>query len=141
LVNAAKLATLGRLVAGIAHELNTPIGALHSNHDTIKRALGRLQDILADEVVDEYEIAEVRRIVQALAGALRVNDLAIERTRGLVSSLRSFGRPDQAAIDTVDIHESIDAALAILGHELRGRIEVVRDYGAVPPIECYPQQL
>lgn len=140
-VNSAKLATLGMLVAGVAHELNTPMGALNSNHDTLKRALQRLQDILADEVVEPSELDEVRRVVAAVAGVLRVNDLAIERMRGLVASLRSFGRPDQAQLDRVDLHETLDAALALLRHELKDRIDVRREYGDLPLLYCYPQQL
>lgn len=140
-VNSAKLATLGMLVAGVAHELNTPMGALNSNHDTLKRALQRLQDILADEVVEPSELDEVRRVVAAVAGVLRVNDLAIERMRGLVASLRSFGRPDQAQLDRVDLHETLDAALALLRHEMKDRVQVQRDYGELPLLHCYPQQL
>jgi signal transduction histidine kinase len=141
LVNAAKMATLGSLVAGVAHELNTPLGALNSNHDVLKRALERLHAILADEVVEPHELDEVRRIVAALDGIMRVNDLAVERLVTLVASLRRFGRPDLADIDTVDVRESIDSALAILGHELRGGIEVVREYDEVAPIECYAQEI
>jgi len=140
-VNAARLATLGTLVAGVAHELNTPLGAINSNHDVLRRALGRLQNILADDVVDETELAEVRRIVRALDDIMVVNDLAVDRLNQLVSSLRSFGRPDRAERDFVDIHEGIESAIAILGHELKGRIEVVRDYGDLPVIECFPNEL
>jgi two-component system NtrC family sensor kinase len=139
-VSSAKLITLGRLLAGVAHELNTPMGALNSNHDTIKRALGRLQSILADEVVEPAELDEVRRVVSALAGVLRVNDMAIERMRSLVTSLRSFGRTDQAQ-EPVDLHETLEGALALLRHEMGDRIDVRRDFGRLPAIEGYPQQL
>lgn len=140
-VNVARLATLGLLLAGVAHEVNTPIGALASNHDVLKRALEKLQDILADEVVDESELVEVRRIVRALAGIMRVNDLAIERVVGLVASLRTFGRLDRSEVDRVDLHEGIDTTLVLLRHRLEDRIVIQRDFGQLPMVECYPQQL
>lgn len=140
-VNSAKLATLGMLVAGVAHEVNTPLGALASNHDVIKRAMGKLQDILADEVVDETELAEVRRIVRALDGILKVNDLAVKRVLELVGSLRSFGRLDRSETDRLDLHEGIDNALVLLGHRLENRIRIEKEYGDLPLVECFPQQI
>ncbi|MGH7504422.1 MAG: sensor histidine kinase, partial [Longimicrobiales bacterium] len=70
-----------------------------------------------------------------------VNDLAVGRVMELVKGLRSFGRPDRADIAHVDLHEGIDAAVTLLRHEMRDRIDVIRDYGRVPEIECYPHQL
>jgi signal transduction histidine kinase len=141
LIGAAKMATLGSLVAGIAHELNTPMGALNSNHDVLRRALDKLQTILADEVVDASELQEVRRIVRALDGVMKVNDMAVERMVKLVASLRSFGRPDRSERDQIDLHESIDSTLAIIAHQLRDRVNVVREYGELPQVECYAQQV
>lgn len=140
IVNQAKLATLGMMVAGIAHEVNTPLGAINSNHDTLRRALNKLQEILADEVVEPHELDEVRRIVKAVDGILRVNDIAVERMTRLVGSLRTFGRLDRAQVDWADPHEGIDATLAILGHEAR-QVTVDRQYGDLPRVRCHPDRL
>jgi two-component system, NtrC family, sensor kinase len=139
-VNQAKLAALGMLVAGVAHEVNTPLGALNSNHDVLRRAIGRLQAILEDEVVEPHELVEVRRIVKALGGILRVNDLAMERMTSIVNSLRTFGRLDRSEFDWADLHEGIDATFAILAHETRN-VNVVRDYGELPRVHCQPDRL
>lgn len=138
---AANLQTLGMLVAGIAHELNTPLGALQSNHDVLNRALARLSTILEDDRVDENELAEVRRVFRAVGEIARVNTLAVERMGQIVTGLRSFGRLDRAEIDTVDIHEGLESTLALLRHEMGGRVELLRDYGSLPAVECYPHQL
>jgi two-component system, NtrC family, sensor kinase len=140
LVSQARLATLGMLVAGLAHEINTPLGALNSNHDVLRRALNKLQEILADEVVEPHELDEVRRIVRAVDGILQVNDMAVERMTGLVRSLRDFGRIDGADVAFTDLHEGIDGTLAILAHQLR-HVRVTRDYGELPSVECQPQQI
>ncbi len=130
-------ATLGALVAGIAHELNTPLGAIHANHDIIKRALLKLRDILADEVVTPDELVEVRRVVRAMRTVLRTNGVAVERMVGLVRNLRNFGKPNPAEIRAVDLHEELDGTLALLSSPLQG-VGVTRDYGDMPPVVCHP---
>jgi two-component system, NtrC family, sensor kinase len=140
LVNQARLATLGMLVAGFAHEINTPLGALSSNHDVLQRALGKLQQILEDEVVEPHELDEVRRVVRAVNGILEVNDLAMHRMTQLVRNLRNFGRLDRADVDWADLAEGIDSTLAILAHELRP-LHVVREIGLLPRVHCHPDRL
>lgn len=141
LVSSARLASLGDLIRGVAHEINTPLGALASNYDVTRRALARLQVILEDEVVDEEELGEVRRIVKAVDGVEATNAMAVERMESLVRSLRTFGRPDRSEIDFVDLHEALDSTLRIAGHRLSGRIQVVKDFGDLPPVQCWPTQV
>lgn len=140
-VNNARLASLGGLIAGVAHEMNTPLGSLHSGHDTFQRALARLQEILADERVDPEELEEVRRIVRAVDTIARTQDLAFDRLSRIVGELRNFGRPDGAEVSVVDVHDGLESTLTILAHELEGRVTVDRDYGDLPAVECHPHRL
>lgn len=141
LVRSAQLATLGHLVRGVAHEINTPLGALASNHDTTRRALGKLQVILEDEVVTEDELVEVRRIVRAITAVEETNVMAVDRMKHVVSSLRTFGRPDRSEIDRVDLAEAVRRTLELLKHELGAGIEIECDLGHLPLVECYAQQV
>ncbi len=141
LVSSAKLATLGDLIRGVAHEINTPLGALASNYDVTRRALERLQVILEDEVVDPDELVEVRKIVKAVDGVQATNAMAVERMEKLVASLRTFGRPDRAEVDRVDLHEALESTLRLVNHELAGRIRVEKELGELPLVECYGHQV
>ncbi len=141
LVRSAQLATLGNLVRGVAHEINTPLGALASNHDTTRRALEKLQRILDDEVVTPDELVEVRRIVHAVTAVEETNVMAVERMKHVVSSLKTFGRPDRAEIDRVDLSDAIRGTLDLAKHELGPAIVVETEFGETPPVICYAQQI
>lgn len=141
LVRSTQLATLGNLVRGVAHEINTPLGALASNHDTTRRALEKLQRILDDEVVTPDELVEVRRIVHAVTAVEKTNVMAVERMKHVVSALRTFGRPDRAEIDSIDLAEAIRGTLQLVKHELGDSIVVVTDFGEAPHVVCYAQQM
>jgi signal transduction histidine kinase len=143
LVMQEKMASLGNLVAGVAHEINNPIGAVKSAADTSSRSIDLVCRAL-DEGVDLDEIKEGKRFQTALQILKNNNDVTLtasERIAGIVKSLRNFARLDEAEFQEADIHEGIDSTLTLLHHGIKNRIAVTKNYGEVPRIPCYPNQL
>ncbi|MFC1573854.1 PAS domain S-box protein [Candidatus Latescibacterota bacterium] len=143
LVQSEKMAALGNLVAGVAHEINTPLGALKSNNDIVMRSIARMKTILADTISPEEE-PDNPQLVKLFGSIDKLNEVsktASDRIVKIVNSLRTFARLDKADMDTVDIHEGIDSTLTLVHHELKNRIEVHKEYGELPRISCYPNQL
>jgi two-component system, NtrC family, sensor kinase len=138
-----KMASLGMLVAGIAHEINTPIGAISSMHDTLIKAIEKMRGLLASEVGDA--LTQNPKIVQTLKiieDSNRVISDGSSRVMGIVRRLRSFARLDEADLKDADVNEGIVDTLGLIGHELkRGNITVVKNLGSIPRIACYPGRL
>jgi two-component system, NtrC family, sensor kinase len=136
LIQSEKMAALGLLVAGVAHEINTPMGAIHSNNDIMTRAVGKVRKLL-EPAPDK----EVRRLLDILGEICRNNEIATERIMNIVRSLKNFARLDEAERKKVNIHEGIESTLSLLRHQLKNRIRIVKCFGDIPEIECYPNEL
>jgi len=156
LVQGEKMSALGQLVAGIAHEINNPINFVHGN---LNHATEYVKELLA--FVELYQqqppapIAEVQQLAQDIDLEFLRTDLikliasmriGTDRIRDLVISLRNFSRLDEADCKPANLHDGIDSTIVILQHRLKAQpnfpeIQIIRDYGALPDVECYPSQL
>ena len=150
LIQSEKMASLGQLVAGIAHELNNPINFIYSNMDHLEDYVNRIKKMLAvydqarycdpeeaDFILRSREELEIDFILEDLDKLIRAFYDGAERTKGIVLNLKSFSRLDGEDPAKVDIHECIENTLGLLTNIYKHRIRLHKAYGNVPPIEGY----
>ncbi len=156
LIQAEKMSSLGQMVAGIAHEINNPVGFIYAN---VTPAAEYAQDLLnlvelyqqhypnpVSKIAEQLEIVEPDFIKEDFPKLLASIEEGADRITQIVGSLRNFSRLDEARSKQVDIHEGIENALFILQHRLkpqsrRSEIQVMKEYGQLPRVQCYPGEL
>jgi signal transduction histidine kinase len=131
-----KMASLGKLVAGIAHEVNNPIGAVNSASDVVDRALAKIRN---DDNLKKFP--RLHDVLKVIAQNSEIIKTGSARVVKLVQSLKNFARLDEAEFQEADIHEGLESTLTLVFHELKNKVTVVRDYGDIPPIQCFPNEL
>jgi signal transduction histidine kinase len=143
LYQADKMASLGKLTAGIAHEINTPVGVINSNVDVVFRCIEKLEAEIekSQHSGTPQNVEEQRKYLQILKKNNRTFMSATERVTKILRSLKNFIRMDEAEYQEADIHEGIDSTVTLLEKEIDDRIEVVKEYGEIPRIGCYPGEL
>ncbi len=156
LVQTEKMSSLGRLVAGVAHEINNPVNFISGNVEYASNHFQDLFDLLrlyqteysspTPEIEAAIEDIDLDFIAEDLPKLLKSMKVGSERLREIVLSLRNFSRLDESKVKEVDIHTGIESTLMILENRLktqpaRPEIRVTKDYGNLPVIECYAGQL
>ena len=142
LAQSERIASLGMIVAGVSHEINTPLGAVMSMHDTLIRAIekikGFVKSSLSSKKTDKDDIQEMFDIVD---DANKVINEGTLRVKQIVKELKTFARLDEADLQSVDVNECLEETIKLFEHELKDKVKLIKNFSDLPEIACYPAKL
>jgi signal transduction histidine kinase len=157
LIQSEKMASMGQLVAGVAHELNNPISFIYANMKELENYISAIEEVLQvllgnlnkvelqqqlpkkiAQLQEKYDLQFIQKDVHAL-----INESAEggRRVKEIVQNLRNFSRLDEGDVKSVDLHEGLNSTLLLLNNEIKNRIEIIKEFGELPKVECHPGQI
>ena len=137
LVQSEKMAALGLLVAGVAHEINNPVSFAKASLSNLRRSFEQAKKLLQENQTSQL----VGGRVEEIEGAIDIIKTGLERTEAIVNDLKNFVRKDQPHFRPTDLHQGLDSTLTLLGHELGGTVKIEREYGQLDPVDSIPGQI
>src|SRR5579884_691869 len=139
LAEAHRMASLGRLSAGIVHEIKTPIGSIFSNNEVIIRTMDKIKTLLEGARQDSAPPPEkALEMLDIIAGLAAVDKIACERISGIVRSLKTFARVNESDLLKADVNDLLANTIKLTATLFRRRIGFETDFGELPEVECFP---
>lgn len=129
LINSEKMASLGQLIASVAHEINTPLASISANNEILKKLFNSTKENIDEDLIETFE------------DVLSIDFEAIKRITNLVQSLKRFVRLDETVLQKANINKELDLTLEILRHKTKKGIEIIKNYSDIEEVECYPNML
>lgn len=156
LIQAEKVATLGQMTAGIAHEVNNPIHFIAGNLNFVEQYFQEIVDLLnlyqkhlpdpPAEIQNAIKKSDLSYLLKDLSKIIQSMQMGTDRVTEIVSSLNKFSRNAEAGKTVANLHEGLESTLLILGHRFKANahrpaIQLIKEYGELPPMDCYPGEL
>ena len=139
LAEAHRLASLGRLSAGIVHEIKTPIGSIFSNNDVVIRSVEKIKALLvAAQAAGAPPPQKAIDMLDVVAGLGAVDKIACERISGIIRSLKTFARVNESELLKADVNDMLCNTIKLASTVFRDRIQIDTEFGDIPQVECYP---
>jgi signal transduction histidine kinase len=141
LVHSEKMAAMGLLVAGVAHEVNNPVSFAKGSLSNLRRYLLQVRQALEKQPETREVLIQFNNLVQDIEQSLSIVKAGLDRTEGIVTDLKAFARKDEQNFKRVDIHDGLEATIKLIRHELGDRITLHREYGFRGEVEIIPGQI
>ncbi len=164
LIQSEKMASLGQMVAGVAHEINTPLAYCHSNIEVVREQLpeinllfkefGKIPNLIGASATEQEVLKEQWATMNALFASIEQEGIleemevlldgslsGLDQISEMVKSLKDFSRLDQRRVENSNLNKNLDSVLVIANNVLKGKVEVIKHYGDIPLVSCSPSQL
>lgn len=141
LMQSEKMASLGMLTAGVAHEIKHPLNATIANLTSIKVMIDKFTDYLSNLHLNEDIVNEIHSLQSNITELIAASYLGINRTTGVIADLSAFARSDEPEMIMIDLQKNIDSTLNLLSSEIKDHIAIIKDYKNIPPLLCHPGKI
>lgn len=151
-----KMASIGQLAAGVAHEINNPLGFIHSNLGTLSKYLERIKGYLAAQdaallgnaqeetltaLAESRKKLKIDHILTDIPQLIAESSDGAGRVRDIVQNLKTFSRIDNVGVKQVNLNDCLESTINIANNEIKYKATLIKEFGTIPPVSCHPQQL